>query len=57
MAIIEEIHWILLFYQLATASGESENVVRVAGKTGKDIKWQIKWLCLSMIFLGPLRYT
>jgi len=57
MAIIEDFHWILLFHQLATASSESENVVHVAEKTGMDIKWQIKWLCLSMIFLGPLKYT
>jgi hypothetical protein len=38
-------------------SSDEKGIESAAGKTGQDIKWQIKWLSLSMRLLGTQRYT
>jgi hypothetical protein len=38
-------------------SSYEKGIESEAGKTGQDIKWQVKWLDLSMRLLGTLKYT
>jgi hypothetical protein len=38
-------------------NSDEKEIESLPGKTGQDIKWQIKWSGLSMTLLGRLRYT
>jgi hypothetical protein len=38
-------------------SSDEKGIESVARKTGYNIKWEIKWLGLSMRLLGTLIYT
>jgi hypothetical protein len=54
-------YWLLVFFLIIYTpcyiSSDEKGIESAAGKTGQDIKYQIKWLGLSMRLLGTLRYT
>lgn len=45
------------FFGICMHCSYEKGIESVTVKTGLDIKWQIKWLGLSMKLLGTLRYT
>jgi hypothetical protein len=50
----------LVFFIIYTPyciSSDEEGLESVVGKTGHYIKWQVKWLGVTLKLLGTLRYT